>query len=131
MFKATNKTREIPPLFYLKENEAIFMLGMFLAPYGSTKYQFKYMHKKATTWETSIVVEGVQQNEAWKSLNPTTPQTTKCPLSDMTINKKECKHIMKPIVKCGLTMAGISSTLHTAVRYVSRILGGIRLLTPS
>ena len=34
---------------------------------------------------------------------------------------------MQHIVKCGITNAVISSTLHTAVRYGPRYLGGIRL----
>ena len=41
----------------------------------------------------------------------------KYPLSDRTLNEEECKHIMQPIVKFKVTKYGISSTLHTAVRY--------------
>ena len=40
----------------------------------------------------------------------------------MTLNNKECKQIMQHIVKFGFTKAGISSTLHTAVRYGPRSL---------
>ena len=35
---------------------------------------------------------------------------------------------MQPIVKCGLAKVGISSTLHTSVRYGPRFLGGIGLV---
>ena len=35
---------------------------MYLALDENNKYQVKYMHKKATTWETPIRVWGVQQN---------------------------------------------------------------------
>ena len=66
----------------------MFVLVMYLALYGNNKDQVKCMHKKATTWATSIIVGGVQQNESWKSLNSTIPQTMKYPLSAMTINKK-------------------------------------------
>ena len=41
----------------------------------------------------------------------------KYPLPAMTVNKKECKHTMQPIVKFRLAKAGIISTLHTLVRY--------------
>ena len=37
---------------------------------------------------------------------------------------------MKPIVKFGLTKSGISSTLHTSVRYGPLLLRGIRLFDP-
>ena len=37
---------------------------------------------------------------------------------------------MRPIVKCGLTKAGIISDLHTDVRYRPCSLGGIELLDP-
>ena len=43
----------------------------------------------------------------------------------MTLNKKECKHIMKPIVNFGTTKADISSTLYTAVRCGPHSLGSI------
>ena len=56
---------------------------MYLALDANNKDQFKYMHKKATTWETSIIVGGVKQNEARKALNLTTLQTKKYSLSAM------------------------------------------------
>ena len=56
------------------------MLGVYLAPGGNNKYQVKYMHLKATTWETSTRAGGVQHNKAWKALNYTTPQIMKYPL---------------------------------------------------
>ena len=37
---------------------------------------------------------------------------------------------MRPIVKFGLTKAGISSNLHTAVRYGPQSIGGIGLFEP-
>ena len=77
------------------------------------------MHKKAITWATPIREEDVQQNKVWKSLNSTITQTIKHPLPSMMLNDKECKHIMRSIVKFGLIKAGISSTLHTAVIYGS------------
>ena len=46
-----NKTREIVPFRYLKDNKTIFMFGMYLAPDGNNKDQVKYMHKKATEWK--------------------------------------------------------------------------------
>ena len=48
----------------------------------------------------------------------------------MIVNKKECKHIIQPIVKFGLIKAGIISTFNTEVRYVPQSLGGIRLFDP-
>ena len=48
----------------------------------------------------------------------------------MTLNEKECKHIMQPIVKFGLAKAEISSNLHTSVIYGPRSLGGIGLSDP-
>ena len=64
------------------------LLGMYLALDGNNKDQVKYIHKKATEWSTSIIVGGVQQNNAWKALTSTIPQTMKYPLSAMTLNKK-------------------------------------------
>ena len=80
IMEAANKTRGVFPLQYLQEHEATFMLGMYLAPDGNNKDQVKYLHKKATAWETSIIVRGVQHNEAWKALNSTIPPHHKIPL---------------------------------------------------
>ena len=93
------------------------MLGIYLAADGNKKNRVKYVHKNATAWEASIRAGVVQQNELWKALNSTIPQTTIYPLPDMTLNEEEFKHSMQPIVKFGLTKTGIISTLHTAVRY--------------
>ena len=70
------------------ENEAMFMLGMYLEPDGNNKDQVKYMHKKETAWSTSVRAGGVQQNKGLKALNSATHQTMKYPLSDMKIYKK-------------------------------------------
>ena len=106
------------------------MLEMYLTPGGNNKYQVKYTHKKATSWATSIRAGGVQQNEAWKALNYTIPKTMKYPLPAMNLYEKECKQIMRPIVKFGLTKAGISSTLNTVVIYWPCSLGGIDIFDP-
>ena len=44
--EATNKSGENIPLLYLQANEAMSMLGIYLAPYVNNKYQVKYMHKR-------------------------------------------------------------------------------------
>ena len=50
ILEASNKTREIVLLRYLKANEAMFMLGMYLAPDDNDRYQVKYMHKHSIAW---------------------------------------------------------------------------------
>ena len=82
------------------------MLVMYLAPDGNNKDQVNYIQKKATALETSTRSGGVQQNKAWKALNSTIPQTIKYPLSTMTLNEKECKHIMQPIINLDLLSLG-------------------------
>ena len=103
----------------------MYTLGIYLAVNGKNYDKVEYMHKKATAWATSIRAGGVHQNESWKYLNSKIPQTIKHPLLAMTLNEKECKHIMQTIVKFGLTKARISSTLHTEVIYGTRYHGSI------
>ena len=55
------------------------MLGMYLARDGNKKYQVKYMHKKATAWETSRRVGGVKKYEARKALNQQPPKQLNIP----------------------------------------------------
>ena len=77
VLEATNKSGEIVPLWYLQVNEAISMLGIYLALDGNNKYQVKCIHKKSTAWSTSIRVGVVQQNKAWKYFKSTIPHTIK------------------------------------------------------
>ena len=108
----------------------MLVLVIYLAPDGNNKDYVRYMHKKATTWAASIWSWCMQQNESWKALNSTIPQTIKYPLSSITLNDKYCKHIMQPIVKFGLTKVGTSSTLHTAIIYGPCSLGSIGIFDP-
>ena len=55
----------------------------------------------------------------------------KYPLPAMTVNKKECKHTMQPIVKFGLTKTGMSSTLHTEVSMGLDLLEALDILNSS
>ena len=108
----------------------MFMLVIYIALDDNSKDQLKYMHKKATTCATSIRVGNIQQNKSRKALNSTKPQTLKYLLAALTLNEKECKHILQHIIKFGLTKAGISSTLQTAVRYGPCSIGGTSLFYP-
>ena len=108
----------------------MLILVMYLATDGNNKYQVKYMHKKAIPWETSVRLGGIQQNKAWKALNSTILHTMKYSLSAITLNEKECKHIMQHIINFWLTKDGISSSLHTVFRYGPRSLEGIVLFDP-
>ena len=69
----------------------------------TNKDKVKEMHKKETTWSTSIRAGSVQQNKARKSLKYTMNETMKYFWPPMELNGKECKHIMQPIIKLGLS----------------------------
>ena len=48
----------------------------------------------------------------------------------MTLNEKECKHIMRPTIKSGITKDEIHITLNTEVRYWPRSLGSVGIFYP-
>ena len=58
-------------------NELMSILGMYLAKDVKNDNEVWYIRKIATAWENSILVGGVQQNEAQKSMNSIIPQTMK------------------------------------------------------
>ena len=58
-------------------NELMSILGMYLAKDVKNDNEVWYIRKNATAWENSILVGGVQQNEAQKSMNSIIPQTMK------------------------------------------------------
>ena len=84
----TNKAGEFDPLQYLHANEAMSMMGMYLALDYNNDDQVEYMQKKATDWATSIRPGVLQHNKAWRAFNYTKPQILLYPLPAMMINEK-------------------------------------------
>ena len=72
---------------------------------------------KALTWATYILAGEIQKYEEWHSLKLNIPQTLKYNLTETTVLHKECQDITATIVKYSLPRSGLSSTIHTAVRY--------------
>ena len=90
---------------------------MYSAPYGNNRDQVKYTRTKSLTWATSIWAGGIQNYEALHSLEYTIPQTLKYNLIETTLLRKECQETTAIIVEYSLPQDGLSSTIHTAVRY--------------
>ena len=54
--EATNKGGEISLLQYPQENEAISMLGLYLALNTNNKCQIKYTNKKAAVYQVAFIL---------------------------------------------------------------------------
>ena len=106
------------------------MLGVHLAPDGNTKDQVHALRKKAENWAENIRCSRANTMEVWTALHRTIPFSLCYPLPAVTLTNEECKYIMAPITKWGLPLAGITSTIPTAIKVGSIEMGGLGIVDP-
>lgn len=87
------------------------MLGVHLAPDGNMTVHIKYLQRKAETWALHMKQSRSNQEETWTVLHRTIPFAMCYSLQATTLSKEDCRHIMAPIYKIGLPLAGIAATI--------------------
>jgi len=95
--------------------EAERTLGVRLAPDGNNKMQYEFMLKTAKEWASLIRAGHLPRQLNWQSLNTAIMKTLTYPLAATTLTTKQCKNILKPIIKAGLSSSGTMPTLPRAL----------------
>jgi len=108
----------------------INMLGVHIAPDGNNKDHIIYLRKKAEKWAGNIQDCRSNQTEIWTALHRTIPLALGYSLPATTMTKEECRYIIAPVYKYGLSRAGIPHTIPTAIRYGPYTMGGLGLTDP-
>ena len=78
----TNKTRENSPLHYLKANETMFILGMYIAWDDNNKDHAQKVNLMGNFYKS----RGRSTKQSMENLKCTIPQIMKCPLSSMILD---------------------------------------------
>ena len=81
-------------LKYLKPDEGIKMLGVYLTPTGSNKLQLEKLKEKATTIAEHARAGHLQRHEAWIALTTMVMKSLEYPLPTLTLAESECTKIM-------------------------------------
>jgi Endonuclease/Exonuclease/phosphatase family./Reverse transcriptase (RNA-dependent DNA polymerase). len=111
-------------------SESSNMLGVHMSPDGNNKAQVAALREKAERWAQCMKESRANREEVWTSLHRTIPFSICYPLPAVTLTEKDCKYIMAPVNKAGLSLSGISSTIPTAIRVGPYNLGGLGILDP-
>jgi hypothetical protein len=106
------------------------MLGVHIAPDGNNRDHVTALRKKAEQWAGNIKDCRSNRNEIWTALHRTIPFSMGYSLPATTLSRNECTYIMAPIYKSGLSRAGISHTIPSAIRYGPATMGGLGLMDP-
>lgn len=92
-------------------DEAECTLGVFLAPDGNNKAQVADMIKTGNKWYADIKAGHLNPKDSWRALNTTVMKSLTYPLPALTLTRKECTTIMKPVLQSGL------NAVHTSRNY--------------
>ena len=129
---------ETPATLYVKDCDGIVKsltrlpvedaqrtLGVRLAPDGNNKAQFEYMRDKVQDWADKIRTGHLPRHLTWQSLVTTILKSIQYPLPATTLSKEQCKKIMAPILRDGLSCSGIVRTIPRALVYGPKKYQGI------
>jgi hypothetical protein len=84
------------------------MLGVCLSPDGNRKDHIAALRRKTDTWALNIKESRANTEEIWTAIHCTIPFSISYSLPAVTLSQAECHHIMAPIIKTGLPLAGIA-----------------------
>ena len=109
----------------IDSSEGRCTLGVVLAPDGNSKDAVSYLRKKANTWAAYIQTGHINRTDAWQALDSTIIKTIQHPIPALCLTKKECNHIMDPIIKASLPKSSIARTYPHKVLYGPKEEGGL------
>ena len=110
-FKVTMIKGECQQLSRLQSHQAMEMLGVHLAPLGTTVPQVQVLQKASKTWAERIRVGYLKRGEVWKALQTTITKKMAYLLLAIPLSRANCKYIMAPIINYRLPRAGIPSNI--------------------
>ena len=93
------------------------MLGVRLSADGMDAEEVQFRLEQAATWHDRIRTGHLPRHLAWQSLNTTIMPQLEYPLPATTFTKQQCKTIMEPVLKAGLSASGIVRTIPQAIVY--------------
>ena len=114
-------------LKFIPANQAVEMLGVYLAPDGNNKAQFGKMKKQAQYYGEIIRTGHVDRHETWTTLTKVAMKALEYSLPAMTLTEDECTSIMWPLLQASLPRSGVNQYFPRDVLYSKASLNGVGL----
>ena len=115
------------PIPRLKASEACEFLGAMTRPNGNQSNQFQFLLSKAKKWADAIRTKHISKHDGWYCLNNTILKILEYPLMATTLSRKQCKDLMKPILKAGLQKSQVQCNMPRAIVHGSLAVQGFDL----
>lgn len=113
-----------------QSNEALKMLGVYLAPDGNQEEQYKYMYKQALQLGEYMRNGFVKKEESFIALNAITAKVIEYPLPVTTFTEKQLNSIMWQLLQSYLPKSGINCYISRDILYANKAYQGIGLTNP-
>ena len=115
-----NKKGDIEALRYLRQDEAMEMLGVHLAPNGSEKKQLTVMREKSEEWSRSIKDSYLSRYEVWTAFTTGILKSLEYPLAATSFSQTQLRHITSPAIVAGLQRSGYCKSIPRPVVFGPR-----------
>lgn len=100
------------------------ILGVWMAPDGSSKQQATVLREKAEKWADRVRAGHIKSEDAWHHYVTTIKKTLEYPLVATTLSQSQCKHIEAPSLAAALQSSGLPSNFpRDVIRGSSDLLG--------
>jgi hypothetical protein len=101
----------------LDPSEAERTLGARIAPKGSCAKEKQYLRDCATAWADHIRTGKLPRGLSWQALLTTIMKKLEYPVLVTTFSRKECDHIMSPVLRIALSHSGVCNRIPHAIVY--------------
>ena len=125
-----DKSGNIHQLQYIPSNQAVEMLGVFLAPDGNNEKQVSEMIKKTSKLGELIRTGHLDHSEAWTALSTVAMKSLEYALPALTLTEEECSKIMWPLLRGYLPKMGVNRKFPRDVLYGNPGIQGMGLKNP-
>jgi hypothetical protein len=116
----------------LEVGDAQRLLGLQTPPVMSitNKQQVGYLQDVTENWRDMTRTGHLNKYDAWMALNTHIIKMIKYPLPALTLNKKQCKYLMSPIMSGSLNSTRVVCTFPHVVAYAPLKYQGIMVKDP-
>ena len=117
VLQVRDKDNTVESLKYLSFSESKEMVGVFLAPDGNQKEQWRALNMKAKTWAGKIRASPLDPDAVWVAMTCTIIKGLEYPLAATTLSKRKLDKIMSHVLSSALPRAGFTRKFPRAVLY--------------
>ena len=122
--KVRSPSGRMVPIERVEPTEARKTLGVWTAPNGSMNAELEYLQKKVQAWTERIRVRRLPHRLVWLSLHTGILKTLEYPLAATTFTEEDCRLLMSPLLKVGLSRSHIVRSMPRSIVHAPSSAGG-------